>query len=108
MLSIEGQIVTILVMGDILSSTWQRSTGSSRAPCYYGIWSMFVLWGGGGGGGPYIQYLAGGGHVRVNQLKPCTPIYAYTEHAQFVNESYFELWRCTVAWCNTFHEGQGM
>ena len=24
----------------------------------------------------------GGGHVQVNQLKPRTPIYAYTEHAQ--------------------------
>ena len=28
-----------------------------------------------------------GGHVRVNRLKPRAPIYAYTEHAQFVDVS---------------------
>ena len=32
--------------------------------------------------------MAGGGHVRVNRLKPRAPMYAYTEHAQFVNVSY--------------------
>ena len=31
---------------------------------------------------------AGGGHVRVNRLKPRAPLYTYTEHAQFVNVSY--------------------
>ena len=31
--------------------------------------------------------LAGRGHVRVNRLKPRAPIYAYTEHAQFVDVS---------------------
>ena len=41
------------------------------------------------GGFPYlVEHMAGGGHVRVNRLKPRTPIiYAYTEHAQFVNVS---------------------
>ena len=40
---------------------------------------------GGGGGFPYsVQYMAGGGHVRVNRLKLPSPIYAYMEHAQFV------------------------
>ena len=29
----------------------------------------------------------GGGHVRVNRLEPRAPIYAYTEHAQFVDVS---------------------
>ena len=33
-------------------------------------------------------HAAGGGHVWVNRLKPCAPLYAYTEHAQFVNVSY--------------------
>ena len=28
-----------------------------------------------------------GGHVQVNWLKPRAPIYAYTEHAQFVDVS---------------------
>ena len=28
-----------------------------------------------------------GGHVRVNRLKTRTPIYAHTEHAQFVDVS---------------------
>ena len=50
-----------------------------------------LFWGGGGGGGgsfPYsVEHMAGGGHVWVNQLKPRTPILAYTEHVQFVNVS---------------------
>ena len=38
------------------------------------------------GGFPYsVEHTAGGGHVRVNRLKPRTPIYAYTEHAQFID-----------------------
>ena len=40
-----------------------------------------------------------GGHVRVNRLKTCAPIYASTEHAQFVDVSKFEF---MVA---TFYEG---
>ena len=33
-----------------------------------------------------------GGHVRVNWLKPRAPIlYAYTEHAQFVDVSWFKF-----------------
>ena len=45
------------------------------------------------GGFPYSVYIyntwqvLGGGHVRVNRLKPRGPIYAYTEHAQFVDVS---------------------
>ena len=40
------------------------------------------------GGFPYsVQHMAGRGHVWVNRLKSCTPIYAYTEHAQFVDVS---------------------
>ena len=40
------------------------------------------------GGFPYsVLHMAGGGHVRVNQLKPRTPVYVYTEHAQFVDVS---------------------
>ena len=46
--------------------------------------------------------------VEVHRLKPRAPIYAYTEHVQFVNVSWFELWWRRVARCNTFHEGQGM
>ena len=33
------------------------------------------------------RHMAGGGHVRVNRPKPRAPIYAYTEHAQFVDVS---------------------
>ena len=41
---------------------------------------------------PYSLAHGSGGHVRVNRLKPRAPIlYAYTEHAQFVNVYYFEF-----------------
>ena len=55
-----------------------------------------------GGGSLFSLAHGSGGHVWINWLKPHAPIYAYMEHAQF------ELWWRTVAWCNTFHEGQGM
>ena len=40
-------------------------------------------------GGISLFSLAHGseGHVWVNRLKPRAPIYAYTEHAQFINVS---------------------
>ena len=58
---------------------------------------------------PYsVKHMAGGGHIRVNRLKPRAPIYTYTEHAQLVEVSQFELCRHTVALCNTFREGRGM
>ena len=44
------------------------------------------------GGFPYsVEQMVDGGHVRVKQLKPRAPIYAYTEHAQFIDVSLFEL-----------------
>ena len=43
--------------------------------------------------------LGSGGHVRVNRLKTRAPIYACTEHAQFVDVSKFEFMAAT------FHEG---
>ena len=49
-----------------------------------------------------------GGHIRVNWLKPRAPIYAYTEHAQFVDVAEVDNARHTVGAVNTFHEGQGM
>ena len=44
---------------------------------------------GGGGGSLFILAHGSGGHVWVNRLKPCAPIYAYMymEHAQFVDVS---------------------
>ena len=41
------------------------------------------------GGGISLYSLAhgSGGHVQVNRLKPRAPIYACTEHAQFVDVS---------------------
>ena len=51
---------------------------------------------------------AGGGHIWVNQLKLRAPIYAYTEHVQFGEVSWFELCQRTVAWCSSFLEGRGM
>ena len=36
-----------------------------------------------------------GGHVRVNRLKTRAPIYACTEHAQFVDVSKFEFMAAT-------------
>ena len=52
------------------------------------------------GGLPYsVQHMPGGGHIRVNRLKLSAPIYAYTEHAQFVDVSQCELWQRTVAQC---------
>ena len=44
-------------------------------------------WGGGGGISLYSLAHGSGGHVRVNRLKPRTPIYACTKHAQFVDVS---------------------
>ena len=43
------------------------------------------------GGFPYsVEHMAG--TVKVNRLKPRAPIlYAYTEHAQFVDVSWFEF-----------------
>ena len=43
------------------------------------------------GGFPYsVEHMAA--QVKVNRLKPRAPIlYAYTEHAQFVNVSWFEF-----------------
>ena len=52
--------------------------------------SLASMHSGGGGGGDfpiYSKHMAGGGHVRVNRLKPRAPIYAYTEHAQLVDVS---------------------
>ena len=59
------------------------------------------------GGFPYsVEHMAGEGHVRVNRLKPRTPVlhvyihvpqyYMYTEHAQFVD---------VIGAVNTFVEG---
>ena len=49
------------------------------------ILSVHFLWrartrGGGGEGSLFsLAQVAGGGHVRVNRLKPRAPLYAYTE-----------------------------
>ena len=80
---------TIDRYGDFLSSLSLASSHSGGFPCS-------------------VQHMAGGGHVRVNRLKPSAPIYAYTENAQFINVSQFELWQRTIARCNTFNEGLGM
>ena len=73
-------------------------------------YSQFAFFGELALGGISLFSLAHGSgyHIRVNRLKPRAPIYAYTEHAQFVDLSQFELWRRTVARCNIFHEGLGM
>ena len=62
-------------------------------------------------GFPYsVEHMAGGGHIWVNRLKPRAPIiYAYTEHAQFVDVAEVDIkWRRTVGAVNTFYEGRGM
>ena len=56
------------------------------------ILSVRFLWRARTRGNFPIQFstcVAGGGHAQVwvNRLKPRTPIYAYTEHAQFVDVS---------------------
>ena len=50
------------------------------------------------GGFPYsVEHMAA--QVKVNRLKPRAPIlYAYTEHAQFVNVSYFEFMAAYSWW----------
>ena len=57
--------------GDFLSSLSLASSHSGGFPCSV----------------QHMGDMAGGGHVRVNRLKPRAPIYAYTEHAQFVDVS---------------------
>ena len=48
--------------------------------------------GGGGGGGGDFPIQSSTWQVKVNRLKPRAPIlYAYTEHAQFVDVSQFEF-----------------
>ena len=54
--------------GDFLGSLSLASSHSGGFPCS-------------------VKHMAGGDHVRVNRLKPRAPIYACTEHAQFVDVS---------------------
>ena len=45
------------------------------------LWRVYTL-----GGFLYsVEHMAGGDHVRVNQLKLCAPIHVYTEDALFVD-----------------------
>ena len=51
-------------------------------------------------GFPYpVQHMAGGGQ---KAQAACPKIRVH----EFVNVSWFELWRRTVAWCTSFHEGR--